>query len=66
MPIFGFEIPESCPGVDTKVLNPINTWEDKDLFKATATKLANKFIKNFERYQKEIPGHVVKAGPVLE
>lgn len=30
--VFGLQIPESCPGVDTNILNPKNTWADKNLF----------------------------------
>ena len=28
-PIFGFNVPDSCPGVDSEILNPKNTWADK-------------------------------------
>lgn len=27
--IFGLHVPEECPGVDSKVLNPENTWGNK-------------------------------------
>ena len=28
-PIFGLNIPESCPGVPKEILDPRNTWQDK-------------------------------------
>ena len=31
-PIFGVAIPTECPGVPAEVLNPRNTWADKDCF----------------------------------
>ena len=27
--VFGLEIPTSCPGVPTEILNPIDTWSNK-------------------------------------
>ena len=29
--IFGLHVPESCPGVDSRLLDPENTWNDKVL-----------------------------------
>jgi len=65
MDVFGFDVPESCPDVDSKVLMPINAWENKDEYKKVLNKLAEKFIKNFKRYAKETPEEVIKAGPIL-
>jgi len=51
LPIFNLQIPKTLEGVaDNKVLNPRNTWEDKDEYDATLKKLAQMFIKNFDRY----------------
>jgi len=32
IPGFKFEVPTSCPGVDSAMLNPINTWKHKSVF----------------------------------
>ncbi len=48
-PIFHVNVPTSCPGVPSEMLNPINTWADKDAYKATADKLANKFSAAFDK-----------------
>lgn len=33
VPGFNLQIPKQCIGVDAKILNPINTWADKEAFK---------------------------------
>ncbi|MDD3237828.1 MAG: phosphoenolpyruvate carboxykinase (ATP) [Candidatus Gastranaerophilales bacterium] len=48
---FGFEIPKSCTGVDSQILNPKNAWADKEAYEETAKKLAGDFIKNFKKYE---------------
>ncbi|MGQ0701205.1 MAG: phosphoenolpyruvate carboxykinase (ATP) [Panacagrimonas sp.] len=47
--ILNLTIPKSCPGVDSAILNPRNTWTDKAEYDATATKLRDSFRENFER-----------------
>jgi phosphoenolpyruvate carboxykinase (ATP) len=40
--------------VPTKILNPVNTWKDKDEFDKTARALVGMFQKNFAKF--EVPG----------
>ena len=47
-PIFNMKMPRSCPGVDSRILNPRNTWNDKAAYDAAAVKLRDMFRKNFE------------------
>ena len=47
-PVFNLKMPKSCPGVDSNILNPRNTWEDKSAYDAAAEKLRDMFRKNFE------------------
>ncbi len=48
-PILNLKMPKSCPGVDSTILNPRNTWANKDEYDATATKLRDMFRDNFKK-----------------
>ncbi len=50
-PIFGVGIPVSCPEVPNEVLQPRNTWEDKDAYDRQAADLARRFNENFKKYE---------------
>ena len=60
--IFNLDMPTSCSGVPDEVLDPRNTWSDKDKYDAAARRLAALFVKNFEKFG-NMPKDVVKAGP---
>ncbi|WP_375373992.1 phosphoenolpyruvate carboxykinase (ATP) [Hymenobacter cellulosivorans] len=49
-PIFGVEVPAAVPGVPTDILDPRNTWADKEAYDKTAASLADKFVNNFQKY----------------
>lgn len=49
LPILNLTIPKSCPGVDSAILNPRNTWTNKDEYDATATNLRDAFRDNFKK-----------------
>ncbi len=61
--VFGLSIPKNCPNVPNAVLNPRNTWADKDAYDAQAKKLAGMFRKNFEKFAERVPQEVREAGP---
>lgn len=64
--VFNIAIPKELKGVETKLLNPINTWEDKEEFIKTRAELAQRFIKNFSRYEDVKEGELYKElGPKL-
>ena len=65
-PVFGMEMPESCPGVPSALLNPRDTWKDKEAYDEQAYKLAAQFIANFEKYASELPDEVRGAAPLLK
>ena len=63
--IFHLNVPASCPGVPTEMLNPINTWDDKEAYTATAKKLASKFSAHFDKAygSKNLSDNIVKQCP---
>ena len=62
-PVFGLHVPVSVMGVPSTVLNPRNTWADKDAYDAQAAKLAGMFKENFEKFAAQLPPEVKAAGP---
>ena len=40
---FGLAIPQRCPGVPNELLNPIDTWEYKGMYRSAARRLAKAF-----------------------
>lgn len=65
-PIFNVYVPRSCPNVPSEVLNPRNTWEDKEAYDKQAKDLAARFVKNFSSKYKDMPENIIKAGPKAE
>ncbi|WP_173391337.1 phosphoenolpyruvate carboxykinase (ATP) [Lebetimonas sp. JH292] len=66
LPVFNLAMPKELAGVNTKVLNPRNTWADKKAYDEQLKKLANMFIENFKRYEDVKEGkEYEKAGPKL-
>jgi phosphoenolpyruvate carboxykinase (ATP) len=62
--IFNLDIPVACPGVPSEILNPANTWPDKEKYKTAARRLASLFVKNFEKFG-DVPQQIKLAGPLL-
>jgi len=62
-PIFNLQIPTECPGVPEEVLDPRNTWDDKDAYDAQARDLASRFKQNFQVFADDTTVYVVAAGP---
>ena len=53
LPIFNLSIPKTLDGVDTEVLNPRNTWENKENYDKASHKLADMYRENFKKYLTE-------------
>lgn len=62
-PNFGFEFPVAVAGVDSKILDPRAAWADKAAYDATAQKLVQAFIDNFEQFEQHVDEGVKQAAP---
>lgn len=62
-PFFGFQVPVSVPGVDPKILNPRETWADKDAYDQKAQALVQLFIDNFAQFADHVDEGVRQAAP---
>ncbi|MCA9411080.1 MAG: phosphoenolpyruvate carboxykinase (ATP) [Candidatus Omnitrophica bacterium] len=65
-PIFGFQVPQECPGVPSEILTPKNTWSNETEFDATIKKLAYLFQENFKKYSNGAGEKLKQAGPRVE
>lgn len=66
LPIFEFDVPTELPGVDPNILDPRDTYADVAQWNKKAKDLAQRFIKNFVKYQGNEAGRaLISAGPKL-
>ena len=67
IPFFNFEVPTELAGVDTNILDPRNTYADVAEWETKAKDLAQRFIKNFAKYEGNEAGKaLVCAGPKIQ
>jgi phosphoenolpyruvate carboxykinase (ATP) len=64
-PIFGFEVPKSCPGVPESVLYPAESWPSEEVYMDKYRQLAARFIDNFKKFAPDCPPEVRESGPTL-
>jgi phosphoenolpyruvate carboxykinase (ATP) len=62
-PIFGFEVPMTCPNVPDEVLDPSSSWHEKKEYDRRYKDLAMRFIQNFGKFMDGTPQEVIDAGP---
>lgn len=66
IPFFNFSVPTKLEGVDSNILDPRDTYADKEEWNKKAKDLASRFIKNFHKYEDNPDGKkLVEAGPKL-
>jgi phosphoenolpyruvate carboxykinase (ATP) len=66
LPVFNLQVPKHIKGVDDKILNPRNSWVDKNAYDASLRKLGGMFIENFKLFSDSPIGrNLVNAGPQL-
>jgi len=62
-PIFGLQMPISCPNVPNEVLNPRDTWKDKEAYDIKAKELALFFKNNFKKFEEYANEEIMNGGP---
>ncbi|MBR5908480.1 MAG: phosphoenolpyruvate carboxykinase (ATP) [Schwartzia sp.] len=66
IPMFNLEVPTELTGVDPKILDPRDTYKDVSEWEKKAKDLAQRFVKNFKKYETNDEGKaLVAAGPQL-
>ncbi len=63
--VFGIAIPQFCPNVPNEILNPRNTWEDKNLYDTKAVELAEKFKANFAKFSVFANAEIMEGAPLV-
>jgi len=63
-PAFGLHIPVSCPQVPSEILNPRNSWADKQAYDRQAAELAARFEANFANF--DASEEIRAAGPKVK
>ena len=59
--IMNVEIPTELEGVETKILNPAETWSDQGQYKKAAEDLAIKFNENISKF--DVTDEILASGP---
>jgi phosphoenolpyruvate carboxykinase (ATP) len=65
-PVFGFEVPTTCPDVPDRFLDPRATWADAAAYDRAAAKLARMFADNFDSFSDGVNAVVRSAGPRVD
>jgi phosphoenolpyruvate carboxykinase (ATP) len=63
---FGFDVPVAVDEVDSRILNPRETWADKTAYDAQAAKLVDMFRKNFIKFEKHVDQEVLAAASIRQ
>ena len=64
-PIFNFDVPTTCTGVNPDILWPQKTWSSQEEFDKNLKALATAFINNFKKFEKDSSPAIKAAGPSL-
>ena len=60
-PFFGLMIPRDVPGIPNEVLDPRQSWADRDAYDRTARDLVARFEANFDGFSEAVGDHVRAA-----
>jgi len=60
--LFNLDVPTEVDGVPSEILDPKNTWNDKESYDISAKNLARMFVENFQKF-KNVSTEIIDAGP---
>jgi phosphoenolpyruvate carboxykinase (ATP) len=61
--LFGFDVPTQCPDVPADVLDPSESWGNKEEYWKKYDALAARYIENFKLFEAGCPPEITAAGP---
>ena len=61
--VFGLRMPTVCPNVPSNILNPRDTWKNKNNYDIKANELANAFNENFKQFADNAKTEILDAAP---
>lgn len=61
--VFGVDIPMTCPGVESRLLSPRETWQNDKGYYQTANELARQFNMNFEKFETMAGEEILSGAP---
>ena len=64
--VFGVAVPRTCPGVPYDILDPRNTWIDRDAYDQKANYLAGAFNRNFEQFAAHANDEILSGAPKIK
>lgn len=62
--LFNLDIPTKVEGVPSEILDPKNTWNNKNSYDESAKGLCKRFVENFEKFN-DVSSEIKNAGPRL-
>jgi len=62
-PVFGFEVPKTCPEVPEEVMYPSHSWQKETEYWKKYKQLASRFIDNMKKFETDMTVDVIAAGP---
>lgn len=65
LPVFNLQYPISIKDVDSKILNPVESWANKHEYEPMLRKVAQMFTDNFKRFEDDASDAVKRGAPVL-
>jgi phosphoenolpyruvate carboxykinase (ATP) len=64
-PVFGFQMPNACPGVPANLLDPQKTWDNTEKYLSAAKTLGQQFITNFKKFESAVSEEIKSAAPTI-